>query len=201
MRDTYFPEDKNKVFVYDNVLDAKTQDLVSDTLLDQYFPWHTTIQHGTVTKEDQEELADQNVFEYMQFSHTFVVDGKQTSAYVDLMNLVVTKIQKKLDKNFLFSRIKTNLQTKVELNRKLFNTPHRDSVDYQHTVMLYYVNDADTPTYIFKNNQAPWEIEHTVESKKGRVVIFDGSKFHAGAHPQTGCRAVINFNITSIKDT
>lgn len=200
MNHSYCQNNKGSVLIYDNIVSKKIQDTLIGSMIDQYFPWHTTVKHGTVDDEDYDLYKDDNTFEYMQFAHTFIVDGKQTSAYIDLINLLVLEIQKKLKKHFTFSRIKANLQTKVESGGKLYNTPHKDTIEYGHTVMLYYVNDSDTPTYIFKNTQAPWEIEHTIEAKKGRVVIFDGSKFHAGAHPKTGYRAVINFNLTSIKD-
>lgn len=92
-----------------------------------------------------------------------------------------------------------------KLNR--IDKPHVDRV-HDHTVCLYYVNDADGDTVIF-NKLANYEFEDpltkeinpidlpilkTVTPKKGRCVIFDGRFYHASTQPTSGIRCVINFN-------
>ncbi len=85
--------------------------------------------------------------------------------------------------------------------------PHVDRT-HDHTVCLYYVNDADGDTVIF-NKLANYEFEdpltkemspndlpvlQTVTPKKGRCIVFDGRFYHASTQPTTGIRCVINFN-------
>ena len=85
--------------------------------------------------------------------------------------------------------------------------PHVDRPGL-HYVCLYYVNDSDGDTVIFKRmtdsrfeNQLnpdldPNELEvlTTVSPKKGRCVLFDGRHYHASTRPTQDIRTVINFN-------
>ena len=69
--------------------------------------------------------------------------------------------------------------------------PHVD-LPYPHTVVLYYVNDADGDTVIFnKNNQ----IVKRVSPKRGRILMFDGTMYHGGGIPKNGPRCAVNFDI------
>jgi hypothetical protein len=69
--------------------------------------------------------------------------------------------------------------------------PHID-FPFQHTVVLYYVNDSDGDTVFFdKNNQ----IVKSVSPKKGRVIIFDGLIYHGGGIPKKNHRCIVNFDI------
>jgi hypothetical protein len=75
----------------------------------------------------------------------------------------------------------------------LHNTPHCDNL-FDHTVILYYVNDSDGKTYFYENQDKPEKITKIVDSKKGRIVIFNGKHLHCGSHPRENYRIVINFN-------
>lgn len=70
------------------------------------------------------------------------------------------------------------------------NNIHTDSAE-PHTVLLYYVNDSDGPTYFFNHQN---EVVDTVSAKKGRAVIFDGSIKHASSCPKNGSRITLNIN-------
>ncbi len=71
--------------------------------------------------------------------------------------------------------------------------PHTD-LPFKHTVVLYYVNDADGDTVFFEGDK----IVNSVSPKRGRVVMFDGNIMHGGGIPRLGPRAVVNFDITVI---
>jgi hypothetical protein len=70
--------------------------------------------------------------------------------------------------------------------------PH---VDYpgEHTVCIYYVNDADGDTVFF--DKAGKNIIQRVTPKKGRVVLFDGKILHGGGIPKNGPRCIVNFDL------
>ena len=68
--------------------------------------------------------------------------------------------------------------------------PHQDLAIHHHT-MVYYVNDTDAPTRLYKDNRVFKE----VQPKKGRALIFPGNTQHASASPtETSRRMVLNFN-------
>lgn len=69
--------------------------------------------------------------------------------------------------------------------------PHVD-LPFPHTVVLYYVNDADGDTVIFDKDN---EIVKRVSPKRGRILMFDGTLYHGGGIPKTGPRCAINFDI------
>ena len=68
--------------------------------------------------------------------------------------------------------------------------PHQDLAIHHHT-MVYYVNDTDAPTRLYKDNRVFKE----VQPKKGRALIFPGDTQHSSARP-TECirRMILNFN-------
>tara|TARA_Y100000004_G_scaffold197178_1_gene270227 strand:+ start:2830 stop:3423 length:594 start_codon:yes stop_codon:yes gene_type:complete len=85
---------------------------------------------------------------------------------------------------------------------------HTDS-SFPHNVILYYINDADGDTILFdlfndnpdnKTNFSSYGEEHeqkikkSVTPKKGRVVIFNGLRYHCATRPKKNFRSVLNFN-------
>jgi hypothetical protein len=57
---------------------------------------------------------------------------------------------------------------------------YEDGRSVPHLVCLYYINNADGPTYFYDGNG---RITHKIEPYKGTAVIFDGSIMHAGSNP------------------
>lgn len=90
---------------------------------------------------------------------------------------------------------------------KLIDKPHVDIPD-PHYVCLYYVNDSDGDTVIFKKrsndiseNKLQKELDPdtlevltSVSPKKGRCVLFDGKQYHASTQPTKKVRTIVNFN-------
>jgi hypothetical protein len=88
---------------------------------------------------------------------------------------------------------------------------HNPHVDFYlpHYNALYYVNDTDGDTYVFKETYDDVSLERSVEyaregrfttarrisPKKGRMVGFDGKHYHASMHPtQSSHRIAIAFS-------
>ncbi len=63
---------------------------------------------------------------------------------------------------------------------------------FAHTVLLYYVNDADGATVFFNQQK---KVVEEVTPKKGRLLVFDGTVYHGGGIPRKGPRCVVNYNI------
>ena len=91
--------------------------------------------------------------------------------------------------------------------RKEFDNIHID-IPFEHLVVLYYVNDSDGDTFIFdkfadyKNLQSPTinpedaNIIKRISPKKGRALVFDGSRYHSSSGPTKDVRCIINFDIS-----
>jgi hypothetical protein len=72
----------------------------------------------------------------------------------------------------------------------LHDNEHKD-FPLPHLVCLYYVNDTDGDTFLF-GNTAKQTITKRITPKKGRVVLFDGSTFHASSMPTEKKRIILN---------
>jgi len=82
--------------------------------------------------------------------------------------------------------------------------PHVDR-EVSHLNVIYYACDADGDTVFYDKtfrdiplNQVQLtdlNIYKQVTPKKGRAVIFDGSRYHASTRPTTGSRIVVNFGV------
>ena len=87
--------------------------------------------------------------------------------------------------------------------RKEYDNVHVD-INYEHLVCLYYVNNTDGDTYIFDKTKKKLNhiskdtklgILKQVSPKKGRVVLFDGRRYHSSSGPTKDIRCIINFNV------
>lgn len=74
----------------------------------------------------------------------------------------------------------------------------------EHIACVYYVNDADGDTVIYEQNTIDTPAgtnnvnlkEHArVTPKKGRLVMFDGRRYHCSSQPKNGYRCIINFDL------
>ena len=92
--------------------------------------------------------------------------------------------------------------------RKQHDTIHTDILQ-EHLVCLYYVNDSDGDTVLFNETTEDYPLVDTtcvfddrkftemkrVQPKKGRVVLFNGKRYHCSSPPQKDLRCIINFNL------
>lgn len=104
----------------------------------------------------------------------------------------------------LNSRIQLQMPLSVNQDRP-YGMPHVDAHrNYKFKVGVYYINDVDGDTVLFKqttNDTTPEEVKdgklevyQTITPKKGRLVIFDGDIYHAVGKPKTDLRCIVNYN-------
>ncbi len=195
-----FKEDE--ILIFDDLIDNELSDKICKEVTSNTFNWFVSEGPYSVNKKLNDEMKDDNTFEYYQFSHNFITpEGKKNSIKFDLIVDIVKVLQNHFKCEFYFNRIKANLQTSFDTNL-LYNTPHQDQEDKNrdHIVAIYYINDSDGKTYIFENTHTPWKIKKVIDSKKGRIIMFNGKHFHSGSHPKTGIRLLINFNIVGVEN-
>jgi hypothetical protein len=88
----------------------------------------------------------------------------------------------------LAARIYLILPYRTELRHY---APHID-FPFPHTVLLYYLNDADGCTVFFNKQR---EVVEEIAPRKGRLLVFDGTVYHGGGIPHRGPRCVVNYNV------
>jgi hypothetical protein len=148
---------------------------------------------------------------YGGFFH-MAYDAAPPSPVASAINaLLVPLLFVSLDK----AKLKLNDLIRVRLGmfpRTLLDVPyHNPHVDFYepHLVGLYYVNDSDGDTAVFKETSDSVSLEQSVKyanegrftelarisPKKGRMVFFDGKHYHASMHPlEHPQRIVVTFN-------
>ena len=186
--------------VYDDIVTHDQSTEILKTLQSPQFPWFLSAGFYTAMKSDIEAASKnhKNLKEYLQFVHTFYQndtgDTKVNSSFVKIANDIMQAYMNKAGVDTLrILRCKANFQTQHANNKPtLYNTPHRD-FDIPHTVLLYYANDSDGDTVLFKD-----EKEYArISPKQGRILVFDGDILHAGSHPcKSECRIAINYDLT-----
>lgn len=133
-----------------------------------------------------------------QFVHMLYENGQRSSENFELVcgNILKYFFEKHNIQEKTLIRAKVNLTTRGSGKK---TTPH---IDYhrKHYVMIYYVNDSDGDTIIYKQKYGEKRLWLTpykrVSPKAGRCVLFDGLHFHSPSLPKRKtARCVVNMNL------
>lgn len=172
------------------------------------FPWYLNGGKPYTASKDWYNnflKVSKNIVENNQLFHSFLYKGEKNSD-LSVPEFILTRIQSKYNISLEnIYRIKANLCSKICCdNDSAHQTPHVDTFE-KHLVIIYYINDSDGDTFVFKEsfhseenikNIKTLTVEHRISPKQGRIAIFNGSKLHAGMHPKVNdYRMVINFNL------
>lgn len=78
------------------------------------------------------------------------------------------------------------------------NNVHVD-IPQSHIAAVYYVTDSDGDTILYDNRYGETvtslKRHKTVTPKAGRIVLFDGSRYHCSSQPTDKLRCIINFDL------
>lgn len=191
--------------ILDDIVDQATQDLIEETLLGPETDWYFA-RAGAYKKDLFPEVSDKQRKSIFTFNHIIFNDSKIQDHNFNLYYKVINSIADRLNLNV---QSVTNIRAQLQLpiNRPPGKgIPHVDKHDDKpYKVCLYYVNDTDGDTVLYKQtskNSTPEEIktgklneERRISPKKGRAIIFDGEVYHRASRPTTDLRCVINYNI------
>lgn len=191
------------VIVIDDVVDLTTQDKIYNSIFSKDTQW-TFSRTVFYDKVMYPEVAEKQKNSLMSFTKNLIEEypsykrDKLFGLYTKpLVN--ITSIQ-----NIFNCRLQFQLPLINEAG-KVHGVPHVDGHhSFKFKVAVYYVNDVDGDTVLFKqttNDTTPeevkdgkLEIDKTISPKKGRLVIFDGDIYHAVGKPKTDMRCIINYN-------
>lgn len=193
----------NDIIVIDDVIPKQYQNDIEDLLLgDTAFPWFL-VKDVTYVQEkikfagiNQNNPAFCHIFYSFEKSHVseFFNFIKPMAYYAcDKLGYDLTEIL--TCRSFLQIPDKGNVDP---------NHPHVD-LDFDHLVFLYYVNDNEAPTNIFKQRSEDVKLHDVISTnfdlvsqvlpKKGRCVMFNGRHYHSSSSPNENLRCIINFDL------
>ena len=176
------------------------------TITSREFNWHLVknVSYGNDPVVDEFIANDPNIVETNAFSHMFYYNTIKESAYCDLVRPALYFVDEKTDLTITsIERMRAVYAPRDKLLEGKYNVPHLD-MKKPHMTMIYYLNDSDGGTILFKDkynkskilSPEKKEIETVVDSKEGRCVIFDGHTYHTGIVPSFEDKILINFNFT-----
>jgi len=193
------------IITLDNIVDQETQDLIEETLLGSETDWHFA-RSSAYKKELFPEVSDKQRKSIFTFNHIIFNENRIQDQNFNLYYQVINNIAKQLELN-VQSVTNIRAQLQLPLNRPMGRgIPHVDKHDDKpYKVCLYYVNDVDGDTVLYKQTTKNSTLEEIkqgkvdeltrITPKKGRSIIFDGDVYHRASRPTTDLRCVINYNI------
>jgi hypothetical protein len=128
---------------------------------------------------EEQQLIFNNLIEYQKYLNKNPTSNK--------LRFIIIIMSDKISDSHIYE-----IDVNKEYKTKLKNYAAHQDFSFKHTVVLYYVNDADGDTVFFDNDN---NIVQSVSPKRGRVVVFDGEIYHGGGIPKIGPRCVVNFDI------
>lgn len=161
------------------------------------FDWYYS--YATLTQP----LFGKSVKESVQFNHSFFIDNEKRNFY-DMIEPIYYALEEHGLKPKTIYRTKANmLMQEKDYPDNTHHGPHPDHPIPNTLTMIYYLNDSDGDTYLFKENYLDHldfedyidslTIETRVTPKANSAFIFDATQLHASSPPrETDRRVVIN---------
>lgn len=139
----------------------------------------------------------------MMFKHPEigVVSNLYEEISVPIINALVEKQRLQIE-DIYYNRAFLQLPLAVKFTKE-HNGVHLD-LPQDHYACVYYVNDSDGDTIVYEQNRyntiaGSNNVELTehvrVTPKKGRIVMFDGARYHCSSQPRNSYRCIINFDL------
>lgn len=158
-------------------------------------------QPGTALSQgkDYNVCIDQNTVDSPQFVH-YALESGISSDTANIIRPMFYFLEDRLNRKLVdVGRVKINclLRNGDRFTKNNYNIPHTDDSDPSTLSMIYYVNDSDGDTFFFNESwgqtQNGMSLYARSSPKKGRAVIFNSQRFHAGSNPiDSQHRFVIN---------
>lgn len=178
--------------VYENFTSLSHAREIENVLLTEgNFPWF----YSPVTslkKSDVNYRNYNNVKDTFQFSHLIREQNTVISNFYPLLYPLIVLLEKQTSLNIKDNiiRIKCNLLLKDEnFPLNFTNQPHQDVItkDPNIRALLYYVNDSDGDTVIFKENNIDTKtlnVNTKISPRQGKAVLFNSTYLHASTSPR-----------------
>lgn len=173
-----------------NVIDQEYQDRIYNLVTDIQFPWH--FMEDTTHEKATDKTSSTPAFGHVVY-HPSHSQNPYAEFFTPLVNAIVEQANMKLK---IVHRIRLGflLNTKYTYagSPYQYNTVHRD-MESPHWTAVYYLNDCDGSTVIFRETQIAEKYYplHKSEPKKGKVVVFDGAHYHASTCPKVFNKRIV----------
>jgi hypothetical protein len=185
------------MIIIDNFLPKDYYTYLYALIMSGDFDWYYS--YATLTQP----LFGKHTQESVQFNHSFFVGDEQKKFY-DVIEPMYYALEEHGLKPKTVYRTKANmLMQEKDYPDNTFHGPHPDHPIPNTFTMIYYLNDSDGDTYLFKENYLEHldfedniddlTVETRVTPKANSAFIFDATQLHASSPPRkTDRRVVVN---------
>lgn len=184
----------NDVYIIDDIVPKLHQEYLEKLYISPATDWR--FQKDITYHKDNPEFDNIDKFNYGFSNLIFDISGIDTPLYHSVAPIMYAALNAINLRPIRVLKARSFLQLPVTGQSNEINNPHRDA-DISHIVILYYLTDADGDTIIYNETTKSehYTVMETVQAKRGRVVIFDGSHYHSSSKPTNAVRATININV------
>lgn len=194
----------DSIQIIDNFLPDSFHADVRNLLTSLAFPWFyvPNLSYGEDSNSilNRWQQNDSKIKDTYGFTHVardqLDVDSPFFETLKPIAYFLEERLQEKINNIY---RIRAVMTCKDPSFGNFYNVPHVD-LAIPHKTLIYYVNDSDGDTVIFKEhwygktNFSAKTIERSVSPKANRAVIFNGLKYHTGTVPTNNNRIILNMN-------
>ena len=190
------------MIIIDDFLPKNKFEVLSEFVLSDRFPWFYT-SHVSLPPWEDYSIQDPMARETDGWYHLLHVENEYTGYYMKDFMVFFEELTTQFgytQKDLIRARLGLK-QPKVDHKDENYNLPHVDYY-YPHDTIIYYLNDADGDTRMFKE-YAENDVEHkkfTVDTRispiSNRLVLFNGLQYHTASNPiNTNRRIILNLNL------
>jgi hypothetical protein len=195
---------------------VESQDIIQKYLLSKAIDWHY-LNYATYDGANTEVtdpkigklLGMDGFYDYHQLSHLFYsvdIGTEGDSMLNEIFPLILPAFTEEtilLSKQLFLHNLRANMTFPLrDCAVNSASLPHIDRYrtgDQKIFTAIYYVNDSDGDTIIYKdsfNDDIPDKLTEykRIKPEKGKLVIFDGYQIHTGCLPSSGRRVILNIN-------
>jgi hypothetical protein len=196
--------------IFDNIISVEEQDIILEYMESNYKKW------GFNSYVSSKAVNPSSNLKFPGYSEN-LVKTKIYGEMLPILKKIEANVCEKLSLRFLQNdRYKLNCFPPIEQHttNELYRNIHFDMLN-DHIVLLYYANDSDGDTLLFKNKRGydsssnkktmyeanngifdNIELIKSVTPKKGNILMFDGKLLHCAGWPSKHNRYNVNFNIS-----
>lgn len=189
--------------VFDDLLTVEEQEQIKQHFLGPNMLWKFS--RFSAYRYGNEEVSNEERDKLFGFSHPVFQNGQYQSNKEFLMcKNIILKLCERLDMplTYIFNLI-CHLQVPTTSTNK--SVVHVDSptMDRPYKSCVYYLADADGPTTLYKQTtkdttpeeikEGKYEVLTQIHPKQGRLVVFDGDRYHSSSKPNEDIRCILNF--------
>lgn len=191
------------IVVIDDVVPKQYQNLIERELVAENVNWH----YMKDITYDVDKIKETSMAESKPaFAHKFYdrERGVISPAYGLVLPIAYFACEKVKFQITEIIAVRSFLTIPLPTHVNRVDNPHVDR-EVSHLNVLYYVNDVDGDTVFYDKTfrdisptvvqPKDLNIYKQITPKKGRAVVFDGSRYHASTRPTTGSRIVVNFGV------